>query len=69
MEETKKETEEIKKVVEGPKTELPPKEVKMRQIIIETDGNNINHVKADVSGKIELVAVLRELIGYINSQK
>jgi hypothetical protein len=69
MEETKNKTDEIAKAVEGPKHELPPKEVRMREIIIETDGNNINLKKADVSGKIELVAVLRELIGYINSQK
>lgn len=69
MEETKNATEEIKKGVAGPTTELPPKEVKMREIIIETDGNNINLKKAEVSGKIELVAVLRELIGYINTQK
>jgi hypothetical protein len=39
---------------------------KMRQIIIETDGDVINLVKAEVGGKIELVGVLQNLIGYLN---
>ena len=38
----------------------------MRQIIIETDGNNINLVKAEVSGKIELIGILQGLIGFLN---
>ena len=42
------------------------KEAKMRQIIIETDGNNISLIKAEVSGKIELIGVLQGLIGYLN---
>lgn len=42
---------------------------KMRQVIIETDGNNINLVKAEVSGKIELMGILQGLIGYLNQQK
>jgi len=37
-----------------------------RQIIIETDGNNIKLVKADVAGKIELVAVLQAVINNID---
>ena len=44
--------------------EKPP----MRQIIIETDGTNIQLVKAEVSGKIELIGVLQSLIGFINQQ-
>ena len=43
--------EEEKKVVK----EIP----KMRQIIIETDGNNINIVKSEVAGKIEMVAIMQ----------
>lgn len=39
---------------------------KMRQIIIETDGDVINLIKAEVGGKIELIGVLQSLIGYIN---
>ena len=39
---------------------------KMRQIIIETDGNNIHLVKAEVTGKIELIGVLQNLIAFIN---
>ena len=38
----------------------------MRQIIIETDGTNIHLIKADVSGKIELMGVLQGLIGFLN---
>lgn len=37
----------------------------MRQIIIETDGNNINLVKADVAGSLELVAVLEGVINHV----
>jgi hypothetical protein len=42
---------------------------KMRRIIIETDGNDIHLVSAEVSGKIELVGIFQGLIGYINSLK
>jgi hypothetical protein len=41
----------------------------MRQVIIETDGNSISLVKAEVSGKIELVGILQNLIAFINQQK
>lgn len=41
---------------------------KMRQIVIETDGNNINLVKAEVGGRIELVGILQGLIGYLNQK-
>ena len=40
---------------------------KMRQIVIETDGNDIRLVSAEVSGKIELVAILEGIIGFIRS--
>jgi len=39
--------------------------IKMRQIIIETDGNDIGIVKADVAGSIELVAILRKLADHL----
>lgn len=39
---------------------------RMRQIIIETDGDIINLVKAEVGGKIELTGVLQSLITYLN---
>ena len=39
---------------------LDPK--KIRQIIIETDGNNILLKKAEVSGSIELMAILEAII-------
>lgn len=40
----------------------------MRQIVIETDGDNIHLVKAQVSGYIELVAILQNLIEYIKNK-
>lgn len=42
---------------------------KMRQIVIESDGNVINLVSADVSGRIELVAILENLVTYLKNQK
>ena len=42
---------------------------KVRQIIIETNGNDLKIVKAEVGGSIEFVAILQTLIGYINNQK
>ena len=42
------------------------KEVKMRQIIIETDGNTINIVKADVAGNLELIAILSTILNKLN---
>jgi len=40
---------------------------KLRQIIIETDGNDIKIAKAEVNGKIELVGILRTVIEFINN--
>ena len=42
---------------------------KMRQIVIETNGDDIKLIKAEVSGRIELIAILQNLVGYLNSQK
>ena len=42
---------------------------KVRKIIIETNGNDLKIVKAEVGGSIEFVAILQTLIGYINNQK
>jgi len=49
---------------EQKKEEIKP----MRQIIIETDGNKVHLVSADVSGKIELVGILKALIDFINNK-
>ena len=43
-----------------------PEKPKMRQIIIETDGNNINIVKADIAGNLELVAILSSILNKLN---
>lgn len=37
-----------------------------RQIIIETNGNVVRVVKADVAGKIELTAILQTIINNID---
>lgn len=46
--------------------EIKKEEVKMRQIIIETDGNNINILKAEVAGNLELVAILSSILNKLN---
>ena len=43
-----------------------PEKSKMRQIIIETDGNNINIAKADVAGNLELIAILSSILNKLN---
>lgn len=54
------ENKEIKK--EEIKQPIKP----MRQIIIETDGNNINIVKAEVAGNLELIAILSTILNKLN---
>ncbi len=51
------------KAPEAPKT--PP----MRQVVIETDGDRINLLKAEVSGRIELIGILQSLISFLNTPK
>lgn len=46
-----------------------PKTTPIRQIIIETDGDNINLIKAEVSGTIELIGILQGLISYITQSR
>ena len=43
-----------------------PEKLKMRQIIIETDGNNINILKAEVAGNLELIAILSSILNKLN---
>lgn len=66
MEEIKEEKKVLDIEDKRPGTETKPG---MRQIIIETDGNNIKLIKAEVSGSIELRAIFQNLIAYINNQK
>jgi len=63
-EEKKGKVGEVKADVKGVK-ETP----KMRQIIIETDGTNVNLVKAEVGGVIELTGIFQKLIEFFNKQK
>ena len=43
-----------------------PEKSKMRQIIIETDGTNINILKAEVAGNLELIAILSSILNKLN---
>ena len=80
MENIKQEVKEVlkdavKTPANTPKGETPrpqttvPQGPKMRQIIIETDGNSIKVVKAEVGGSIELTGILQNLINFINKPK
>ena len=64
-EKAEEKAESVQPITNSVKEENAP-EQKMRKIIIETDGNVINLVLAEVSGKIELVGILQNLIGFIN---
>ncbi|MBV6340111.1 hypothetical protein [Candidatus Magnetobacterium casense] len=44
------------------KEEQKKDEVKMRQIIIETDGRNVKIIKAEVASEIEFVAILQAIL-------
>lgn len=44
-----------------------PEKPKMRQIIIETDGNSINIAKADVAGNLELIAIINTVLAYLTN--
>jgi len=48
------------------KQEVKQEAPKMRQILIETDGNSINIVKNEVAGNLELTAILSTIINKIN---
>ena len=56
--------EESNKVEENLQTS-----VKMREIIIETDGSSIHLKKAEVSGKLEFLQILQTLISFLNEKK
>ena len=68
MEETKKEVKGVEKAPKIIKEDEVAKKP-FRQIIIETDGDNIHISKAEVSGKIELIGVLQNVIAFITNQK
>ena len=60
-----KPNEEKKDIIEETKKEEVVK--KMRKIVIETNGDDIHLVSADVAGKLELMAVLEALLKYLNT--
>ena len=45
-----------------------PQAPKMRQVIIETDGNNINLVKNETAGALELAALLQTVLGKLQQR-
>ncbi len=49
--------------------EQPQEKKAMRQIILETDGNNINIVKTEVAGNLELVAILSSVLNKLQNQQ
>ncbi len=44
------------------KKEKKQEETKLRQIIIETDGNNIKLTKLEIAGTLELKAILSSIL-------
>ena len=70
-----KREEPEKTVVETPEKSKTPIEVpesqalKMRQILIETDGTSIKISRNETAGRLELLAVLQALIGSLTSPK
>jgi len=71
MTEEKKDTNKDETKVDGELRKEEPQEEKKvyRQIIIETDGNEMRLIKSEVAGKIELIAILDNLSTHLkNSQ-
>ena len=54
---------------EGVKEEVKPAEPKWREIVILTNGNDIQVKKAEVSGLIEFIAILQSLVGALTVKK
>ncbi len=42
---------------------------KVRQIVIETDGDTISLIKSEAAGHIELVAILTQLAAYLSKSR
>ena len=63
MSKNKKENTSTNKEIKEEKIQNTPP---MRRIVIETDGNNIKLVSAEVSGRLELTAILQNLINFVN---
>lgn len=45
----------------------PQPKTKMREILIQTDGNNINIVKSEVAGNLELMAILSSILNKLQN--
>lgn len=59
-----------KEVKKGKLNTPKGEKLKMRQVIIETDGSNINIIKNETAGNLELVAMLSVIMNRLqNPQK
>lgn len=63
----REERETVSEITEQPKSESQAPQ--MRQIWIETNGNDIRITKNETAGQLELLAVLQALIGSLTSPK
>lgn len=41
--------------------------IPMRHILIETDGSNIRVVKSEAASKLEFIAILEAVLGYVRN--
>ena len=64
---SKEMSEEMNKKLDKEYKEKISSENKMRQIVIETDGNGVKIVKSEVAGTIEFIGILQSLIEYARS--
>ena len=55
-------------MTEEKKEDVKPEERPIRQIIIETNGDWVNLVKAQVAGDIELIGILQRLITAVSDK-
>lgn len=61
MTEEKKETKEVEEV-----KEQAPEQPRLRQIILETDGNMVQVTKNETAGNLELVSALQAVLALIS---
>lgn len=73
IEESKLSTESIPPKEENTEKITPKEDSRktppMRRIVILTDGNDIKLEEAEVSGTIELTAILQNVINFVNQPK
>jgi hypothetical protein len=60
---------EQKDINQEEKKEEATPEVKLRQVVIETDGNMIRMTKNETAGELELSAILSTILAHIKNKK